>query len=137
MTFYLSESQLHPNDGAYSPAMKTTWNYTQILFLFSLMTSNLYYLVPHHRNVKNHKDPLENSEECRKSSQNLVGVGGWHELEQVFFKQHCKEGVTLADMSLALQRLDSGSLSEGLGTAAHHHKCHIIWLHRENGASAW
>jgi len=30
----------------------------QILFLFSLVTSSLYYLVLHHRNVKNHKDPL-------------------------------------------------------------------------------
>lgn len=58
MTFYFSESQLHPNAKAYSPAMKTTWNCMQILFLFSLMTSYLYYLVLHHRNVKNHKDPL-------------------------------------------------------------------------------
>lgn len=58
MTFSLSESQLHPNASAYSVAMKTTWNCMQILFLFSLMTSNLYYFVLHHRNVKNHKDSL-------------------------------------------------------------------------------
>lgn len=80
MTFYLSESQLHPNARAYSPGMETSWNCMQILFLFSLMTSNLYYLVLHHRNVKNHKDPLQDSEECRKSS---LEFGGGRRLAQI------------------------------------------------------
>lgn len=64
----------------------------QILFLFTLMTSNLYYLVLHHRNVKNHKDSLQDSEVCGTSS---IEFGGGQDTGTNYIRcslnsQHCK-----------------------------------------------